>query len=37
LGDRAELLLEIEYDVDKQDDGFDLSGPIYMIGCRFRW
>jgi outer membrane protein W len=37
LGDSAELLLEIEYDVDKQDGGFDLSGPIYMIGCRFRW
>ena len=37
LGDTSELLLEIQYDVDKRDGGFDLSGPIYMIGCRFRW
>jgi hypothetical protein len=37
LGDRAELLLEIQYDVNKRDGGYDLSGPIYMIGGRFRW
>ena len=37
IRDRAELVLEVEYDFDKQDGGFDLSGPIYMIGCRLRW
>jgi hypothetical protein len=37
LGDNAELLLEIEYDVDKRDGRYDLGGPIYMLGCRFRW
>ena len=37
LGDTAELLLEIQYDVEKRDGGYDLSGPIYMIGGRFRW
>lgn len=37
VGSNLELLFEIEYDFDKRDCGFDLSGPVYLFGCRFRW
>ncbi|HNS21152.1 MAG TPA: hypothetical protein PKH24_11675 [Sedimentisphaerales bacterium] len=37
IGSRGELILEFQYDFEKEDDGFDLGGPIYMIGGRFRF
>lgn len=37
IGEHGELLLEVQYDFDKEDHGFDLGGPIYMIGGRFRF
>jgi hypothetical protein len=37
LGDNAELLFEVEYDIEKENNGFDLGGPIYMAGCRLRF
>jgi len=33
----AELLFEFQYDFEKEDGGFDLGGPIYMAGARFRF
>lgn len=32
-----ELLVEAQYDFDKKDSGYDLSGPVYMFGARFRF
>jgi len=37
VSDNAELLFEFQYDVDKEDEGIDLSGPIYMFGGRIRF
>ena len=37
IGSQGELLLDFQYDFEKEDDGFDLGGPIYMIGGRFRF
>ena len=37
LGDNGEVLFEFQYDLDKKDSGYDLSGPIYMVGARFRF
>lgn len=37
LGEHAEILFEFQYDIDKKDSGFDLSGPIYMAGARIRF
>jgi hypothetical protein len=37
VSDHAELLFEVQYDVEKQDRGFDLGGPSYLIGARIRW
>jgi hypothetical protein len=37
IGSHFELLFELQYDIDKQDSGFDFSGPAYMFGCRFRF
>ncbi len=37
IGDNVELMAEFQYDIDKKDEGFDLSGPIYMFGARFRF
>lgn len=37
LGDNGELLLDFQYDFEKKDSGFDLGGPIYMIGARIRF
>lgn len=37
LGEQGELLFDFQYDFDKKDAGFDLGGPIYMIGARFRF
>ncbi len=35
--DNAEVLFEFQYDIEKKDSGFDFSGPIYMLGLRFRF
>lgn len=37
IGDQGELLFDFQYDFDKKDSGFDLGGPIFMIGGRFRF
>jgi hypothetical protein len=37
LGSRGELILEFQYDFEKENGGFDLGGPIYMIGGRLRF
>jgi len=37
VGSDFELLFEFEYDFEKDDSGFDLGGPIYMVGARFRF
>ncbi len=37
LGSNAELMFEFQYDIDKEESGFDLSGPIYMFGARIRF
>ncbi len=37
LGSHAEIMFEFQYDFDKKDEGFDLGGPIYMFGARFRF
>ena len=37
IGASVELMGEIQYDLDKKDEGFDLSGPIYLLGARFRF
>ncbi|MHC4510662.1 MAG: outer membrane beta-barrel protein [Planctomycetota bacterium] len=35
--DNIELLFEVQYHLDKEDAGFDFSGPVYMFGCRLRF
>lgn len=37
VGSNFEFLFEFELDFEKEDSGFDLSGPIYMFGARFRF
>jgi hypothetical protein len=37
VSDNVELLFEFQYDINKEDRGIDLSGPIYMFGGRFRF
>ena len=37
VSDNVELLFELQYDIDKEDSGIDLSGPIYMFGGRIRF
>lgn len=37
VNDSIELLFEFQYDIDKEDAGIDLSGPIYMFGGRVRF
>jgi hypothetical protein len=32
-----ELLVEGQYDFDKKDSGYDLSGPVYTFGARVRF
>lgn len=34
---RVELFGEVAYDFEKDDEGYDLGGPIYLIGCRIRF
>ena len=37
IRENFELLFEFQYDFAKDDGGFDLGGPIYMAGARFRF
>ncbi len=37
VGSNVELMAELQYDLDKKDKGFDLSGPIYLLGARLRF
>jgi len=37
IGSDFEFLFEFEFDFEKKDSGFDLGGPIYMFGARFRF
>lgn len=37
VSENVELLFEFQYDIDKEDSGIDLSGPIYMFGGRVRF
>jgi len=37
VSENVELLFEFQYDIDKEDEGIDLSGPIYMFGGRVRF
>lgn len=37
VNDNAEILLEFQYDIEKEDSGFDFGGPIFMAGARFRF
>ena len=32
-----EIMAEFQYDIDKKDSGYDLGGPIYLFGARFRF
>lgn len=37
IGSHGEIMFEFQYDIDKKDAGFDLGGPIYLFGARFRF
>jgi outer membrane protein W len=37
VNDNLEVLAELQYDISKEASGFDFSGPIYMLGARFRF
>ncbi len=37
IGSDFEFLFEVQFDFEKEDSGFDLGGPIYMAGARFRF
>ncbi|MBP8303985.1 MAG: hypothetical protein KBE04_07660 [Phycisphaerae bacterium] len=37
VSDRVELFGEVAYDFEKDDEGYDLGGPIYLLGCRIRF
>jgi hypothetical protein len=37
IASNFELQFEIQYHYDKEDSGFDFSGPAYMFGCHFRF
>jgi outer membrane protein W len=37
LGSHIELVAEFQYDFEKKGSGFDLGGPIYLLGGRFRF
>ncbi len=34
---QCDLLVELQYDFSKKDDGIDLGGTIVMVGGRIRW
>jgi hypothetical protein len=37
VGSNGEIMFEFQYDFEKEDKGFDFSGPIYLFGARFRF
>ena len=37
IGEDFEFLFEFQFDFEKEDSGFNLGGPIYMFGARFRF
>jgi len=37
IGDNGELIFEFQHDYGKQDGDYDVGGPIYMFGARFRF
>jgi Outer membrane protein beta-barrel domain len=37
VGSNLDLLFELQYHLNKEDSGYDFSGPSYMFGCRFRF
>jgi len=37
IGSHVELMAEFQYDFGKKNAGFDLGGPIYLFGARFRF
>ena len=37
VGSDFEFLFEFQLDIEKEDSGIDLGGPIYMFGARFRF
>jgi len=37
VGENLELVFDCQLDFEKDDNGYDLAGPIYMFGCRFRF
>lgn len=37
VGSNLEIMAEFQYDIDKKDSGYDLSGPIYLFGARVRF
>jgi hypothetical protein len=36
INSMSELLFEFQFDFEKKDAGWDLGGPIFMLGLRFR-
>ena len=36
LNAMSELLFEFQFDFEKEDAGWDLGGPTFLLGCRFR-
>jgi hypothetical protein len=37
VSENTEVLFEFQYDIHKEDSGVDLSGPVYMLGGRYRF
>lgn len=37
ISSNLELLFELQYHLDKEDSGYDFSGPSYMLGARLRF
>jgi opacity protein-like surface antigen len=37
VGSNIELTAEFQYDFGKEDSGYNLGGPIYLFGARFRF
>ena len=36
INSMSELLFEFQFDFEKKDAGWDLGGPIFLLGLRFR-
>jgi hypothetical protein len=37
INSMSEITFEFQYDLNKKDAGWDLGGPIYLLGWRVRW